>query len=301
MPITTSIVTGETPQDINVTMTGSEVRKITPTDYSLFDFGTEDIKQAVNKLLGRSPNDVYMNLPGGKHKLFERYNWEPVNIELAPKSYKIVDHSKQLLVVNTATVTNSTESDGYFGSSLTQEKQFTVSSSWHKRNTFGFTQSINYGVQIGVGSVGGETSISMEEEVGQGASNSDTVTIGSKIDTSIKMEPNTTYKLTLEAYDNVVKLEVDYLIKLTGGIAVNYKNPCKGHHFHYLPIERVLSAMTPNKSSAFLAIESVEIDYWTDSSIMFVNPAKDNEIVEVRHEKLNTQGKRFEADLVAAV
>lgn len=96
--------------------------------------------------------------------------------------------------------------------------------------------------QTGVGSVGGETPISMEEEVAQRGSNSDTFAIGPHIDTSIKMEPNTTYKLKFEAYNYVVKLNVDCLIKLTGGIAKINKNSFKGHHFHYLPRERVLSA-----------------------------------------------------------
>ncbi|CAG5038740.1 unnamed protein product [Parnassius apollo] len=77
----------------------------------------------------------------------------------------------------------------------------------------------------------GTTGFSYTTSWGESEERSETIAIGTTSGVETELLPGQAVTAVLSANKGALEVEVVYLAKLRGNVAVNFKNPYKGHHF----------------------------------------------------------------------
>lgn len=270
-------------ENCTVRLEGTEERPLTSEDFRTLGFTMLDLKKSVQAIYGRSPNDLYFDLPGGEHKLYEHpdWHWNPVTLLFKPKSWRIVDFNSELNGnVNSLFDNSKGKGTNSFELNLHEEKSTTVENSSFNSNSISISQSISYGVEFkGVGNIGGETQISYTSEWGSSHTQSENVTVGKSITATIEVPPGTIQKAILQVYKNQLVVEVDYEVFIRGVFACNYKNKMNGHHFYPFLATTVLKNL--GIPGVINITEQITINYWMDGFIKVVDPTTNKELFKV--------------------
>jgi hypothetical protein len=101
--------------------------------------------------------------------------------------------------------------------------------------------------------------------LGQGGSESKSVTVGSTSGVSVELDPGESIEAQLTASRGVMKVRITYRAYLAGNTAINYNPTFKDHHFWALDIGGVMQAGGINNSIQFT--EDIEIGYFSNAKI----------------------------------
>lgn len=241
MAIEISIKAGADPAISSVSATGSVSHIITDKERATFDIQDAGLKDAVAKCFGKRPTDAFLHSPTPWGDLYKMYGWGQVQTILSVKSAKITGITSEPVIVATKTFSNKSSKQATFDASISDQVADTVESNWSKTDTIEVGQTFTYSFSFQGGSAGGETLLSYSHSWGQGGSESKEITVGSETGVRVELDPGETVEAVLSASRGVMKVRIVYKAYLDGGVAVNYEEKYKDHHYWCLGIGGVMS------------------------------------------------------------
>jgi hypothetical protein len=274
--IQVNVVAADNQADSSVSLAGNNVGIISDTERNTFQLSDSNLKSAVEKYFGKRPDDVFVRSPTPWGDLYKTYGWQQVTTTLAPQRARILSLQSQPTIVMSQYFENNSSQSGEFSAKIFQSVANTVSSTWTTGGEVTVGQTIEYGFDIKVFSVGGSTSFSYTSSWGKSVSKSETVTVGSESGVTITLEPGQRVVAELYATRGTMQIQVDYEATLSGYTAVNYSKPYQGHHFWALGINNVMSAGGLPRSSK--SSEVLKMGYYTDSKVV-IRDSKSKQIL----------------------
>lgn len=121
---------------------------------------------------------------------YHKFGWKEVQRTLRPVNAKILSIKSQPVAVATAEYVNHSNITAKYGSGLTQSVEETIGSTWSTGSTLTVGQEINYSVNIGVGSIGGSTSMSYAASWGKATNQEKRITLGSSSNVEVEIPPH---------------------------------------------------------------------------------------------------------------
>ncbi|CAG4950197.1 unnamed protein product [Parnassius apollo] len=88
----------------------------------------------------------------------------------------------------------------------------------------------------------GTTGFSYTTSWGESEERSETITTGATSGVETDLQPGQAATAVLSANKGAIEVEVMYVAKLRGNVAVNFKIPYKGHHFGGPSIDSVMKS-----------------------------------------------------------
>ncbi|WP_027393890.1 follicular epithelium yolk protein subunit [Aquimarina latercula] len=269
MGISISIVAGQDQAASSVNASGSVQHVITDEERTTFKLGDKQLKDAVNKYFGKSPNDAYLHSPTPWGDLYKKYNWPQVQMVLVVQSAEILGITSEPVIVKTQDFTNNSSIKGTFNVAISESLNNTTSSNWSTGGTLTIGQKFSYGVKFLGAGAEGETSLSYSQSWGVGGQESKSITVGSTSGVSVELDPGESVVAELSASRGVMKVRIRYNAYLIGNTAVNYNPTYKKHHFWSLGIGGVMSK--GGVSNSVQSTEDIEIGYYSNSKIELKN------------------------------
>ncbi|WP_405205904.1 hypothetical protein [Aquimarina sp. LLG6339-5] len=269
MGISISIVAGQDQAASSVNASGSVQHVITDEERTTFKLGDKQLKDAVNKYFGKSPNDAYLHSPTPWGDLYKKYNWPQVQMVLVVQSAEILGITSEPVIVKTQDFTNNSSIKGTFNVAISESLNNTTSSNWSTGGTLTIGQKFSYGVKFLGAGAEGETSLSYSQSWGIGGQESKSITVGSTSGVSVELDPGESVVAELSASRGVMKVRIRYNAYLIGNTAVNYNPTYKKHHFWSLGIGGVMSKA--GVSNSVQSTEDIEIGYYSNSKIELKN------------------------------
>lgn len=248
-----------------VNASGSDQHIITDTERRTFGLQDSQLKGAVEKYFGKSPNDAYLHNPTPWDNLYTKYNWTEVQTVLVVENATIMGITSEPVIVATKTFENKSSKKANFNCDISDQVTNSAESNWSQTDTINISQAVSYKIGFLGSGGGGETSMSYEHAWGKGGSESQSVTVGSTSGVTVELDPGECVKATLIATRGVMRVKIVYKAYLIGGTAVNYNPTYKDHHFWCLDINAVMSAAAIITSRVFT--EDIEIGYYSNASI----------------------------------
>lgn len=271
MAISINIHGGLDAKSTQVSATGYEEHVITDTEAKTFHLTDSELKTAVEKYFGKKPNDAYLHSPTPWGDLYKRYDWDEVMLVLEVIGATIDDVTSEPAIISQETFKNNSDVKATFNASISQSVSDTVSNTWSQTNTIQVGSKVNLGVQIpGIGSAGGEMSMSYSYAWGESTTKSTTVTAGSQSGINVELAPGESVDAILSASRGKIKVKVKYKAHLKGYTAVNYNPTYKDHHFWALPINSVMKKA--NISNELYFTEDIMVDFYAHSTVELKKP-----------------------------
>ncbi|CAF2076466.1 unnamed protein product [Rotaria magnacalcarata] len=244
---------------------GSVEHVITDKEVIAFGLYGENLKNAVNKHSDQSPRDVYLHRPTPWGDLYKSYGWEEVKTVLKVIKSEILDVTSKPTIVAKKNLINTSPYRATFDASVSEDVKNTTQTMWSKTDTIDVSQSFNYSLKfLGTGTEG-TTTMSYSHSWGQGGSETQEVTVGSRQGVSVPLEPKQSAVAQLTASKGSMKVRIVYNASLTGSVAVNYGKKHNGHHFWSYDISQVMADASLNNSLEFT--EEIEIGYYSNSTV----------------------------------
>lgn len=273
MGIDIKIVAGKDEAASSVEVSGSMQHVITDQERGTFSLNDSQLKHAVEKYMGKKPNDAYLHSPTPWNDLYETYDWDQVNTVMVAERGEIIRLTSEQVIVKTTEFTNESSVPVEYDAQIHDSVNDTVSTNWNVGAGFSFTQSVNYGTEF----FGGETSLSFTQSWGKGGEQSKSITVGGSSGAKVTLQPGQGVVVYLSATRSMLKIRIRYKAYLIGRTAVNYNPTYKGHHFWALPIDGVMqSAGITNSISS---TEDIEVGYYSSSKVV----VKDKETKTLLH------------------
>ncbi|MFD2565698.1 hypothetical protein [Aquimarina rubra] len=269
MGISISIVAGQDKGASSVNASGSVQHVITSEERTTFKLGDKQLKDAVKKYFGKSPNDAYLHSPTPWGDLYKKYSWPQVQMVLVVQSAEILGITSEPVIVKTQDFTNNSSKKGTFNVAISESLNNTTSSNWSTGGTLTIGQKFSYGVKFLGAGAEGETSLSYSQSWGIGGQESKSITVGSTSGVSVELDPGESVVAELSASRGVMKVRIRYNAYLIGNTAVNYNPTYKKHHFWSLGIGGVMSK--GGVSNSIKSTEDIEIGYYSNSKIELKN------------------------------
>lgn len=269
MGISISIVAGQDKSASSVNASGSVQHVITDEERTTFKLGDKQLKDAVKKYFGKSPNDAYLHSPTPWGDLYKKYSWPQVQMVLVVQSAEILGITSEPVIVKTQDFTNNSSKKGTFNVAISESLNNTTSSNWSTGGTLTIGQKFSYGVKFLGAGAEGETSLSYSQSWGIGGQESKSITVGSTSGVSVELDPGESVVAELSASRGVMKVRIRYNAYLIGNTAVNYNPTYKSHHFWSLGIGGVMSKS--GISNSIQSTEDIEIGYYSNSKIELKN------------------------------
>jgi len=269
MGISISIVAGQDKGASSVNASGSVQHVITNEERTSFKLGDKQLKDAVKKYFGKSPNDAYLHSPTPWGDLYKKYNWPQVQMVLVVQSAEILGITSEPVIVKTQDFTNNSSKKGTFNVAISESLNNTTSSNWSTGGTLTVGQKFSYGVKFLGAGAEGETSLSYSQSWGVGGQEAKSITVGSTSGVSVELDPGESVVAELSASRGVMKVRIRYNAYLIGNSAVNYNPTYKKHHFWSLGIGGVMSK--GGVSNSIKSTEDIEIGYYSNSKIELKN------------------------------
>jgi len=269
--ITVQIIAGTSASTSSVSASGSVQHIITDKEVQTFGVQDNNLKAAVAKYFGKSPNDAYLHSDTPWGDLYKTYGWPQVQTVLNVVSATVTGITSEPVIVAQQTFKNNSSVRATFNVGISDTVTDTTESNWSTSNTIDVTQTVEYGISfLGTGG-GGSTSMSYSRTWGQGGSQSKSVAVGSSQGVTVELDPGESVQALLTASRGVMKVRIVYQANLIGSTAINYNPTYKDHHFWALDLPSVMQTSGINNSLRFT--EDIEIGFFTNSEVELKNAA----------------------------
>ncbi len=269
--ITVQIIAGTSASTSSVSASGSVQHIITDKEVQTFGIQDKNLKAAVAKYFGKSPNDAYLHSETPWGDLYKTYGWPQVQTVLNVVSATVTGITSEPVIVAQQTFKNNSSVRGTFNVGISDTVTDTTESNWTTSSTVDFSQTVEYGISfLGTGG-GGSTSMSYSQTWGQGGSESKSVAVGSSQGVTVELDPGESVQALLTASRGVMKVRIVYQANLIGSTAINYNPTYKDHHFWALDLPSVMQTSGINNSLQFT--EDIQIGYFTNSEVELQNAA----------------------------
>ena len=244
---------------------GREEHTISDAERSIFGIEDSGLKTAVEGYKGRAPNDVFVKSPTPWDDLYTRYDWDQVKTTLVPVGATVLSISTEPIIVKSQIFENKSSQTATFNVFVSDTVSNSATSSWSTSGSFSVSQSIKYSVEVLGSGAEGTTSFSFESGWGEGGSETETVTLGSRSGVNVELEPGEAVQADLRASRGTMRVQVDYVANLSGYVACNYNPTFEGHHFWAFGVNSVLGG--GNLAQVIHSSEIIEVGYYADSSV----------------------------------
>ncbi|CAG4960690.1 unnamed protein product [Parnassius apollo] len=263
--ISLDINVGINDDDVTITYSGFEVDIIGHREIELFNIGNANIREAVKRHYHWSPSNVYLKSPTPWGDLFRKYNWEQVSRILTVKSARLKTIAMKPVIVLSHDFDNVSNKTIKVNTGISQTVENTISTSWTKSKETTVSQKIEYDVNVMFAKVMGTTGFSYTTSWGESEERSETITIGTTSGVETELQPGQAATAVLSANKGALEVEVVYLAKLRGNVAVNFKIPYKGHHFWGPSIDSVMKS--GGLENEVIIKETIKLGFYTDASL----------------------------------
>lgn len=225
------------------------------------------IKNAINANRGHYPNGAWLRDPTsgavkGDHA-YSAYGWEQVSALLRPAA--AVAHPMQPGTPRITTQyfdNRSSDTTVKFQGTNKVSDVNTVSSSWSNSETVGLSQSVGYGIEfLGTGAKG-STKMDFSTTLGQGGSETSSVSYESSIGAEINVPPHRMYKLTFSIAKATMDVDVTYDLSLDGTCFYEFRDWYEGHRDWGMWVGSLLDSA--GKQRPFRFTETISLDYCTN-------------------------------------
>jgi len=248
-----------------VNTSGGHVNTITDGQQGAFNIRTPQLRNAVQRIRGQAPNDVFVRSPTNPPltvDLYQEFNWPQVQAHLDITGAQVLDMSLVPEIVAQADFVNNSSVNGTFRVNLNTTVTDTVTSSWHIEHGIAVGQSVSYSI----GSiVGGETSFEYSHGWGEAGEHSRSISLSSGSEVEVELEPGQAVTASMISNRGQARVQVRYRSRLTGGVASNYNPRHNGSHFWQCPIGQVMDNVpTPRHLDT---IETLQIGMFTSTRI----------------------------------
>ncbi|XP_049881987.1 spherulin-2A-like [Pectinophora gossypiella] len=274
--ISIDIQAGSNEQNAKIEYLGSNVDIISDKERGTWQITDSKLKDAARAYSGGRPDDVYVRSPTPWNDLYTRYGWQQVQRTLLPRNARILGIKTEPVIVSTQEFVNNSTKKASYNAGITQSVEETVSNTWSKGGELTVGQEITYSIKIGVGEVGGTTSISYTSSWGEETTKSKSVTVGSQSGVTIDLDPGQSVQVTLSATRGTMEVQVDYTAHLDGFAACNYSGRYNGHYFWAYDINACLSAAGLPRSVD--SSEVIKIGFYSDAKVE-VSDKKSNKLL----------------------
>jgi hypothetical protein len=271
MPIAVSVNAGANAASSTVTTTGSVQHIITDAERAAFKIDDAGLKAALAIFKGQAPDDAFVCSPTPWGDLYSTYGWPQVQTLLSVQSSTILEVTSVPTTVASQRFENTSGVAAEFNCGITQAVTVGTESTWSQSTAVGIGQTISYEIGFLGSGAGGETSLTYEETWEKGGSESESVTLGTSSGLTVTLQPGQSVEADLIASRGVLKVQVVYQLTLTGYVAMNYSTPFNGHHFWAAEVNAVMAAA--GYPTSIVSTETIEIDYYANSTITLKNPA----------------------------
>ena len=267
------IIAGSDKDVSEVRVVGVTQHVITPQEEYAFNVREPELRKAVEAYFGKKPNDAYLHSETPWGDLYKSYNWPQVNTVVEAVSAEILEVTSVPTVVATKLFKNESKQKGSFSANISEEVIVSETETWSRSIDITLSQEIEYSVGfLGTGGKG-TSKVEFKGSFGHSDSQTQEISIGTETGVSVELEPGESVETVLSASKGIMKLRVKYRSYLVGSTAVNYNPTYKGHHFWSLNIAEVMRAGDITNAKEYY--EEVEIEYYSDASIVLKDPSSD--------------------------
>lgn len=263
--INVNIIASNKDSDRKSSASGVQSNIISNTELETFQLYDGKLREAIQAYHGKKPDDVYVKSRTPWGDLYTTYGWRQIYRTITPVNTEIF--FVQYTPIEIATVYfNNTDIKEVNKLSIKKDVENTVKSIWKQDGELANVK-IHYDIKMLTQS--GEKGLDYESEWNKAVSKSVNLTLGPENEVEVVLKPGQRAKAVLTGTRGVLKVRINYNVELSGGVAVNYGEPFKGHHFFYLDIERVLNAGGLNATVNF--VEELTITYFSDYEIVITD------------------------------
>lgn len=248
-----------------VNTSGRHVNIITDDQRRIFNIQDRQIRDAVTRIRGRQPNDVFVRSPTNPPltvDLYSSFNWAQVQANFDILDAEVLEMSSEPVIVDRTELVNLSEKGpATFHANLSATVTDTVSSNWQVEHGISAGQSVNYSV----GAFGGETSFTYSHTWGEGGEHSRSVALSTGAGVEVELQPGQGVVVNMISNRGRARVRVRYLSRLTGGVATNYNPRHDGSHFWQCPVEQVMENVPMRRE--IITTENLNIDMFTSTRI----------------------------------
>ncbi|KAI8433544.1 hypothetical protein MSG28_015570 [Choristoneura fumiferana] len=244
---------------------GERIDIISDRERGTFRLNDGDLKDAVGRHARRRPDDVFLHSPTPWEDLYRKYNWDQVRTKLRPISTRVLGVRSKPVIVGKKYFENKSSFTAKYNGEVSQQIWKTVSTTTSKGGEITVGQEIEYTVNFGVGSAGGSTSFTFNNNWGESTTKSQTSVLSSGSSISLELQPGQAANAVLTANQGTMEVEVEYEATLSGSVACNYGSPHEGHHFWAYDVNAVLEAA--GRPRSIRAKERISIGFYTDEHV----------------------------------
>lgn len=263
--IQVDIMASEEASERQVHISGSDVSTISDEEIETFQLYEGNLKEAINKYLGTTPDSVYLKSPTPWNDLYKTFGWQQVTRILKPIRAKMFSVKFAPELVIRQFFNNTSSKPVTYKAHVFQKVEDTIASIWETRGELYAGLNISYGFDIKAMAVSGKATMSYTSRWGQNVMKSQTVTVGSEVGLEIILQPNQRAVAELFATRGEMSVQIDYEASLGGNLAVNFENGYKDHHFWGLDVNKVLMAGGMNRT--VWSSENITLNYFADSEV----------------------------------
>lgn len=255
---------------------GAITRVVTAADAEAFKVNPTQLKAAFTKYhTWATCKAAYLKDPTGHPQTYKSYNEPEVQMVLMPTGCRILDISKEPVIVKTAKFVNESGSKATFHVEISDQVTDSVTSSWSTGGQLTVEQAFQYGVTfLGTGGQG-TTTVSYTQQWGVGGEHSKQVTVGSTTGVDVELEPGKGVIAELAATRGKMRVQVDYNAYLTNR-AMSFESDGKTWRS---PINNVMTGTgIPN---SIKSTETLEVGYYSDSVVIIRDLATQSVITQL--------------------
>lgn len=272
MTILISIIAGINAASSNATAVGEETYVIKDEERASFQIGTDqELKNAFGKLMGKTPDDIFLHSPTPWGDLYKTYNWPEVKNHISVKDITITEITSEPSIIATKTFENNSSQKAVYNTSISESMTNTIESSWTNEDKFsaGYTIKGSFSVLPGVVNIESGYTFNFDHSWGKGGSTASSTTLGSATGVSVELNPGEAVIAQLTATKGRIKVKVKYRAYLTGNVASNYSSVYKGHHFWWWDVNDVIAAAGTNNEK--IITNDLEFGYYSNAKVIVVN------------------------------
>ncbi|KAI8433666.1 hypothetical protein MSG28_015664 [Choristoneura fumiferana] len=253
--------------DAKVSLSGSSVSLISPSERAEFQLTEWQLLSAVEKLSGGRPAEAYVGEPT-TWRLYPTYNWHQVQRVLRPVKAKIVQLKSSPVTVTTKFFDNrSFAGKATFQGSVSLQKKNTFTSTWSSATALSLGQEITFSFNIGVASFESSTSFEYATSWGKDSSQAQTTTLGSESGIELELEGGRAAVALLSATRGELVLEVEYEALVVGQVAANYPGRYRDHYFWAYDVRALLAAA--GQPHVRRSKQTVRVGFYSDDTVAY--------------------------------
>lgn len=211
-----------------LTYEGKDLKLITDEEMILFNLNDYTMKVGAKSYIGKVPDSLYIRNPTPWGDLYKQFDWPELRrkIEIG-KTELLYFNMKPITLVTRHFINNSTRNNN-LNAGIRQPVKNTIKVKWKEGD---FKEFHDFIVNFTVKFDNFDDNVNIKLKWGEDYDGFYDTILGSGDGISTTLKPKDDYTAKLLAKKGVLKFEIDYMVRITGSIAVNFKNEFGGHHF----------------------------------------------------------------------